>query len=176
MLLPVGIAIAVCVLAYSAGPFPLAYNGLGDICVLLFYGIVPVVFTYFVQAGSITLLTLILSVAMGLLSVNILIVNNYRDYFQDKEVNKRTTIVLFGRRFGRWFYLFNGVVPILLVIPLIMQSAAWIVALFGIFFVMFYQTWREICSLEGKALNVTLAYTGRNVLLFALCLTALLLF
>ena len=176
VLLPVGIAIAVCVLAYSAGPFPLAYNGLGDICVLLFYGIVPVVFTYFVQAGSITLLTLILSVAKGLLSVNILIVNNYRDYFQDKEVNKRTTIVLFGRRFGRWFYLFNGVVPILLVIPLIMQSAAWIVALFGIFFVMFYQTWRELCSLEGKALNVTLAYTGRNVLLFALCLTALLLF
>ena len=96
MLLPVGIEIAVCILAYSAGPFPLAYNGLSDICVLLFYDIVPVVFTYFVQAGSITLLTLILSVAMGLLSVNILLVNNYRDYSQDKEVNKRTTIVLFG--------------------------------------------------------------------------------
>ena len=91
VLLPVGIAIAVCVLAYSAGPFPLAYNGLGDICVLLFYGIVPVVFTYFVQAGSITLLTLILSVAMGLLSVNILIVNNYPySYLTDLSHYKRT--------------------------------------------------------------------------------------
>ena len=175
-LIPVGIAIALCVLAYSAGPFPLAYNGLGDVCVLLFYGIIPVVFTYYVQAGSFTLLAFILSVAMGLLSVNILIVNNYRDYFQDKAVKKRTTVVLFGRRFGRWLYLFNGIAPILLILPLLLQCEAWKVALFGIFFVLFIQTWRELISLEGKALNDTLAHTGRNVLLFALCLSALLIF
>ena len=48
----VGIAIALCVLAYSAGPFPLAYNGLGDICVLLFYGVIPVCFTSYVQTMS----------------------------------------------------------------------------------------------------------------------------
>lgn len=175
-LIPVGIAIAICVLAYSAGPFPLAYNGLGDVCVLLFYGVIPVSFTYYVQIGSFTLLTLILSVAMGLLSINILIVNNYRDYHQDKAVKKRTTIVMFGQQFGRWFYLFNGIVPILLVSPLLLQTEGWKVALFGFFFVLFFQTWRELCTREGKSLNDTLGHTGRNVLLFALCLSALLVF
>ena len=64
----VGIAIAICVLAYSAGPFPLAYNGLGDVCVLLFYGVIPVCFTYYVQTLSFSLLSFLLSVALGLLS------------------------------------------------------------------------------------------------------------
>lgn len=91
-LIPVGLAIALCVLAYSAGPFPLAYRGLGDICVLLFYGIIPVCFTYYVQTLTFSWLTLILSIAVGLLSVNILIVNNYRDYRQDKAAGKRTTM------------------------------------------------------------------------------------
>ena len=100
-LIPVGIAIALCVLAYSAGPFPLAYNGLGDVCVVLFYGIIPVCFTYYVQALSFSLLSFLLSVSVGLLSTNILVVNNYRDYVQDKASHKRTTIVLFGRSFGR---------------------------------------------------------------------------
>ena len=51
----VGLAIAICVLAYSAGPFPLAYNGLGDVCVLLFYGVIPVCFTYYIQTLSFSL-------------------------------------------------------------------------------------------------------------------------
>ena len=82
-----------------------AYNGLGDVCVLLFYGVIPVCFTYYIQTLSFSLLSFLLSVALGLLSVNILVVNNYRDYLQDKAARKRTTIVLFGRRFGRVFYI-----------------------------------------------------------------------
>ena len=167
----VGIAIAVCVLAYSAGPYPLAYNGLGDICVLLFYGVIPVCFTYYIQTLSFSLLSFLLSVALGLLSVNILVVNNYRDYEQDKAACKRTTIVLFGRRFGRVFYIFNECMAFVLVLPLVLEAPRWILFLFGLLFVLCFYTTRELITLEGRALNRTLGHTARNVFLFTAVLS-----
>lgn len=173
-LIPVGIAIALCVLAYSAGPFPLAYNGLGDVCVVLFYGVIPVCFTYYVQAGTFSLLSFLLSLSVGLLSTNILVVNNYRDYVQDKAARKRTTIVLFGRGFGRIFYLLNGLVALLLAMPLLFTAPSWVLFLFGGFFVLFYTTWRELYDREGRQLNQTLGHTARNVFFFTLLLSMLL--
>lgn len=172
-LIGVGIAIAICVLAYSAGPFPLAYNGLGDVCVLLFYGVIPVCFTYYIQTLNFSLLSFLLSVALGLLSVNILVVNNYRDYVQDKAARKRTTIVLFGRRFGRVFYILNECVAFLLVLPLVLDAPWWILFLFGILFALCFYTTRELLTLEGRALNRTLGHTARNVFLFAAVLSLL---
>ena len=173
-LIGVGLAIALCVLAYSAGPFPLAYNGLGDVCVVLFYGVVPVCFTYYVQALSFSLLAFLLSLAVGFLSANILIVNNYRDYVQDRAAGKRTTIVLFGRRFGRVAYLVNGLIALLLVFPLLLTAPLWLTALFGLFFVLFVATWQEMRKREGRALNATLGHTARNVFLFSLLVSLLL--
>ena len=175
-LIPVGIAIALCVLAYSAGPFPLAYNGLGDDCVLLFYGVIPVCFTYYVQALDFTWLSLILSLAVGLLSVNILVVNNYRDYAEDMINHKRTTIVLFGRRFGEVFYLLNGIIALLLVFPFIIQIEVWLQVLFGLFFVLFISTWMKMKSYAGRSLNKVLGETARNVLLFSILLAVMLIF
>lgn len=175
-LIPVGIAIAICVLAYSAGPFPLAYNGLGDVCVLLFYGVIPLCFTYYVQALSFSLLSLLLSISLGLLSVNILIVNNYRDYEQDKAARKRTTIVLFGRRFGRILYLVNGILAVLIALPLLMGGSVWVECLFGAFCVLFAATWMEMRRYQGRELNKTLGHTARNVFLYAVLLSIVLLF
>lgn len=172
-LLWVGVAIAVCVLAYSAGPFPLAYNALGDVCVLLFYGVIPVCFTYYVQTFSFSLLVLLLSIALGLLSVNILVVNNYRDFEQDKVANKRTTIVLFGRKFGRILYVANQVLALLITLPLLMDVPWWIIALFGVWFVCSFNTTRSLFKKEGKALNQTLGHTAQLVFLYALILVAL---
>ena len=169
----VGIAIAVCVLAYSAGPFPLAYNGLGDVCVLLFYGVIPVCFTYYVQTYSFSLLVILLSVALGFLAMNILVVNNYRDYHQDKAVRKRTTIVLFGQRFGRSFYIINECIALVLTLPLLLDAPWWILVLFAGWFVCIFFTTRELFIKEGKALNSTLVHTARNVFLYALCVTIL---
>lgn len=166
-LIGVGVAIAVCVLAYSAGPFPLAYNGLGDVCVLLFYGVIPVCFTYYIQTLNFSLLSFLLSVALGLLSVNILVVNNYRDYEQDKAARKRTTVVLFGRRFGRVLYVLDECLAFLLVFPLLLDAPWWILFLFGILFALCFYTTRELFMLEGRALNRTLGHTARNVFLFA---------
>lgn len=154
--------------------FPLAYNGLGDVCVVLFYGIIPVCFTYYVQALSFSLLSFLLSVSVGLLSTNILVVNNYRDYVQDKASHKRTTIVLFGRSFGRIFYLLNGVMALLLAMPLMLDAPWWIQFLFAAFFALFYATWRQLYRFEGRELNKTLGHTARNVFLFTLLLSLLL--
>ena len=172
-LIGVGIAVAIGVLAYSAGPFPLAYNGLRDVCVLLFYAVKPDCFTYYIQTLSFSLLSFLLSVALGLLSVNILVVNNYRDYGQDKVARKRTTVVLFGRRFGRVFYVLNECLAFLLVLPLILDAPWWILFLFGILFALCFYTTRELFTLEGRALNGTLGRTARNVFLFALVLSLL---
>ena len=169
-LLLVGIAIAVCVLAYSAGPFPLAYNGLGDVCVLLFYGVIPVCFTYYVQALTFSSLSFVLSFAVGLLSINILVVNNYRDYEQDKAAAKKTTIVLFGQPFGRLFYLFNGIAACLLAVPFILQANKWMLVLPVAFFALFISTWKELTQKKGRELNRTLGHTARNVLLYTLLL------
>ena len=169
-LLFVGMAIAIGVMAYSAGPFPLAYNGLGDVCVLLFYGIVPLCFTYYIQTLHFSLLSFLLSVAIGLLSVNILVVNNYRDYEQDKAVGKRTTIVLFGRRFGRIFYIANECIALLLTLPLLLYADWWMLFLFALLFTACFYTTRELFTLEGRALNRTLGHTARNVFLYALLL------
>lgn len=172
----VGIAIAVCVLAYSAGPYPFAYHGLGDVCVLLFYGVIPVCFTYYVQALSFSLLSFLLSVAVGLLSVNILIVNNYRDYEQDKAAGKRTTIVCFGRSFGRIVYLLDGLAAMAITLPLLMNRAWWADAAFAAFGVLFIATWLEMKRREGTELNKTLGRTARNVFVFSLLLTFILAF
>ena len=153
-------------------------------CMLLFYAgweLIPVgiaialcVFTYYVQALSFSLLSFLLSVSVGLLSTNILVVNNYRDYVQDKASHKRTTIVLFGRGFGRIFYLLNGVVALLLAMPLMLDAPWWIQFLFAAFFALFYATWRQLYRFEGRELNKTLGHTARNVFLFTLLLSLLL--
>jgi 1,4-dihydroxy-2-naphthoate octaprenyltransferase len=175
-LLFVGIAIATCVLVYSAGPFPLAYHGLGDVCVLLFYGVVPVCFTYYVQALSFSVLSFWLSLSVGLLSVNILIVNNYRDYKQDRIAGKRTSIVYLGRRFGRLLYLANGVLAIVFSLPLLWAASLWMDLLYIAFFLLFLNTWRELVRFQGGALNGTLACTARNVFFYTILLILTLLF
>ena len=93
---------------------------------------------------------------------------------QDKAARKRTTIVLFGRGFGRVFYLLNGVVALLLAMPLLLGASWWILFLFAAFFALFYATWRELYHFEGRELNKTLAHTARNVFFFTLLLSVLL--
>ena len=100
-LLAVGVASIVCGLAYTGGPWPLGYHGLGDVFVFLFFGLVAVGATYFVQAGSLSNAAVLCGVPLGLLSANILLVNNYRDMETDAAANKRTLVVRLGRRFAR---------------------------------------------------------------------------
>ncbi len=103
---------------YTAGPYPLAYVGLGDAFVLIFFGFAAVAGTYYVQALRATTASLALGAAIGALSVAILTANNMRDIASDAATGKRTFVVRMGARRSRWYYTLTIVVafavPILL--------------------------------------------------------------
>ncbi|MBW8782833.1 MAG: 1,4-dihydroxy-2-naphthoate polyprenyltransferase [Verrucomicrobia bacterium] len=100
-LLLIGVASIVCGIVYTGGPYPLGYNGLGDVFVFVFFGLVAVGATYFVQTGTLTGEALLIGAGIGALAANILVVNNYRDVETDAKAGKRTLVVRFGRRFAR---------------------------------------------------------------------------
>ena len=100
-MLAVGLASIACGVAYTGGPLPLAYLGLGDLFVFVFFGLVAVSVTYFVQAGRVSRSALLAGVPMGLLCANILLVNNYRDADTDTLARKRTLVVRLGRGFAK---------------------------------------------------------------------------
>lgn len=107
-LLAVGAASVASAWLYTGGPYPLAYNGLGDLFVVLFFGFVAVGCTYYVQVGGINAEVLLIGLGCGLLVNNILVVNNYRDVDEDRRAGKRTLVVRFGRRWGRLQYLLSA--------------------------------------------------------------------
>lgn len=100
-LVAIGAASILSGVAYTGGPWPLAYHGLGDVFVFVFFGLVAVAGTYFVQAGRLTADALIAGVPIGLLAANILVVNNYRDVETDAAAGKRTLVVRLGRPAAR---------------------------------------------------------------------------
>ncbi|GAB5408207.1 MAG: 1,4-dihydroxy-2-naphthoate polyprenyltransferase [Balneolaceae bacterium] len=89
---------------YTGGPYPLGYNGLGDIFVFIFFGIVAVMATYYVNALVWSEASFWASLAVGALCTNILVINNLRDVEQDAKVGKRTLGVLFGDTVLKWEY------------------------------------------------------------------------
>lgn len=93
--------------AYTGGPYPLAYKGLGDIFVLIFFGIVAVCGTFYIFTGYVDLDIFFVSIIPGLLSANILGVNNIRDIETDKKVNKMTLAVRLGEKRSKILYEFN---------------------------------------------------------------------
>ena len=100
MLLGIGVLSIICAIAYTGGPYPLAYKGLGDVFVILFFGIIAVCFTYYAQAGVFTWVSLALGISIGLLINNLLVINNVRDIEEDRGSNKMTLPARFGRNFG----------------------------------------------------------------------------
>lgn len=91
---------------YTAGPYPLAYLGLGDLLVLFLYGPAAVLITYYLQVGSLSLEGLLAGLSPGALSMAILTVNNVRDIEEDRAAGKKTLVVRFGRTFGKFQFLF----------------------------------------------------------------------
>jgi 1,4-dihydroxy-2-naphthoate octaprenyltransferase len=100
-LLVVGVLSIACGVAYTGGPYPLAYHGLGDVFVFVFFGLVATAATAYVQMGELSVAALVAGAGVGALATNILVANNYRDMETDERAGKRTLIVLWGRGYGR---------------------------------------------------------------------------
>lgn len=98
--------------AYTGGPYPLAYHGLGDVFVFVFFGLVAVTATYFVQAGTVTTDAWLIGAGIGGLATNILVVNNHRDIATDRKAGKRTLAVRFGEGFSRLQFAFGHAIAI----------------------------------------------------------------
>lgn len=170
-LLFVGVVVVVFALAYSGGKYPLAYNGLGDVCVLVFYGIVPVVFTYYIQAIAFTVDALVCGAAVGLASINILVANNYRDYSSDKQANKRTTIVIFGKKFGEYFFLVNGFLAVAMCQYFWSRGLLYAAVLPLLYLISHIIVWSEMVKIgEGSGLIAILGKAARNTLIFSVLL------
>ena len=169
----VGLAVVIFALGYSGGPYPLAYHGFGDVCVFVFFGIVPVGFCYYVQAGVWSFSATVCGIAVGLVVINILVANNYRDRQSDARANKNTTIVLFGERFGRYFYLSNGILAVLCCQYFWFENTFPAPLLPLVYLVFHLGTWRKMIVIDnGKELISVLEQSARNLLIFGLGLSA----
>lgn len=117
---------------YTGGPFPLAYRGMGELFVILFFGLVAVGGTVFVQTGLWTSESLILGFQIGLLSAVLIAVNNYRDVSEDAPVGKRTLAVRFGRPLVRYLIIGMTLIPAMLILCHSEYSLAWFLPALGI--------------------------------------------
>lgn len=156
-------------IAYTGGPFPLGYHGLGDVFVLIFFGFVAVVGTAWVQVHAVTELALLASVPVGALATAILVVNNVRDRHTDAVAGKRTLAVRFGRGFAIAEYaLLLGAAY---ATPIAIYAAGlggWGVLLPLATLPLAIFRLRRLTMLSGAALNPLLGQTAKLLLLFGL--------
>ncbi|NOX18445.1 MAG: 1,4-dihydroxy-2-naphthoate polyprenyltransferase [Chlorobi bacterium] len=159
--------------SYTAGPYPLAYNGLGDIFVFLFFGFVGTVGTYYVQARAMTPLVLWASIPVGALITNILVVNNYRDRFEDKNVGKNTLAVKFGGTFTRLQYLSFMILSY--AVPFVVYFSyknSYYVFLPLLSLPLSIKLIKMIYTFEGEELNKTLELTAKLSLVYGILFAA----
>jgi len=173
-LLLVGAASIVAGVLYTGGPRPYGYEGLGELFVFLFFGIVAVVGSYFVQLERLDWEAFALAVPVGLLAAAVLVVNNYRDIDTDRRAGKRTLAVRMGRARTRGFYaaLVYGAFLLTPVTWLLGDRSAWVLLpLLAVpLAAPLVRTVRN--RTDGPSLNEALARTGMLELIFCVLLSA----
>ncbi len=157
-------------LLYTAGPWALAYTGLGDLFVVLFFGLVAVCGTVYVQALQVPVAAWWSGLAVGALTTAILVTNNLRDLEGDALAGKRTLAVRFGPRFARLEYAALLLAAHLAPLPLVPRLGpwpllSWLALPFAV--VLLRSVWRS----EGAMLNAALAATARLLLVFGVLLS-----
>ncbi len=169
IVLIIGILSIIAGIAYTAGPFPLAYNGLGDLFVFIFFGVVGTMGTYFIQTKEFSLLSFLTSIPVGALITNILVVNNFRDIEEDKNAGKKTLAVILGKNFARYQFILLTIFSFLIPAALffIYDFHFWIFLPY-VTIPLAYKLVTMLYNLEGFQLNKTLELTARFSALFGI--------
>jgi 1,4-dihydroxy-2-naphthoate octaprenyltransferase len=169
----IGLGSIVAGIAYTAGPFPLAYHGLGELFVLVFFGGVAVCGTAWVASAHVPLLAWTAAIPVGASAAMLLVVNNVRDAETDRGAGKRTLVVRFGRGFGEAEYLVFAALLYLVPLGWIASGALGPLAMLPCLSAPW--AWRAFCALRagrGRQLNDVLGATARVMLIHG-ALTAL---
>lgn len=158
-----------CVLFCMLYTTHLSYWGLGDVLVLVFFGIVPVCICYYLQLHTITLQVFMVSVACGLVIDTLLMVNNYRDIENDIKSGKKTLVVRLGKFGGRMLYLLCGGMASIIGGVFIFYGQLMAFFLPLLYLALHVSTYRKMVKIDhGKELNVVLGETSRNMLIYGI--------
>lgn len=165
----IGLAAILLAVAYTGGPFPLGYYGLGDLFVFLFFGLACVTGTYFVQVGRVSPAAWCMSLPVGLIVVGILVVNNLRDMSTDRLAGKHTLAVLLGGRFAKGEYLFCLLLAFLC-LPVWCAAGLlpWGALLAWLSLPLAWKLVRIVFTQKGQTLNAALGGTGQLALAFSI--------
>jgi 1,4-dihydroxy-2-naphthoate polyprenyltransferase len=167
----IGLASVLAGWAYTGGPYPLGYHGLGDLFVMVFFGLVAVPGTFYAQALQLVPAVWPAAVAVGATGTMILVVNNLRDMETDARAGKHTLVVRFGRGFGRAEYV--GLLLLALAMPVLMLAAGWArwpVLLALLAAPLVWPPLSRVLRTTGAALNPALGTTARFQAAFGLLL------
>ncbi len=165
----IGLASIAAGIAYTGGPYPLGYYGWGDILVFIFFGLIAVPGTYFLQTGSITETSFWLGAALGMLSTAILVVNNIRDMETDIVTGKKTLAIRLGKSFSQIEFSILVIFPF--IIPLCMwwntrDNMSLLITLFSLPIAVHLII--QLNSKSGRELNNVLAGTARFLFIFTI--------
>lgn len=150
----------------------LARRGLGDVLVIVFFGLIPVGATCYLQIRIIPFAVWCAALACGIATDALLLVNNYRDRYTDAKVGKRTLVVSVGGQATEWIYLFSGIAAVALCLPFAFNGHLWASLLPCIYLLPHIRTWLDIRRINnGPRLNETLGATARNIFVFAVLLS-----
>ncbi|NJM05572.1 1,4-dihydroxy-2-naphthoate polyprenyltransferase [Candidatus Gracilibacteria bacterium] len=176
-ILVIGVLAIICGIAYTGGPFPLGYHGLGDFFTFVFFGLVAVLGTYFLYSGTLSTAAWLAALPVAMLVTAIIVVNNLRDAPTDTKAGKRTLAVIFGERFARveYWLLVLGAYALLPVLWLNGSASAWVL-LPLLSLLLALPLLRLIATANGRALNAGLKGTGRLHMVFGVLLAVGLLF
>jgi 1,4-dihydroxy-2-naphthoate octaprenyltransferase len=168
-ILLLGIAAILSAIAYTGGPFPLGYYGLGDLFVFIFFGLASVAGTYYVQAGFVSAAAWWMSIPPGLMITAILVVNNLRDLENDRKAGKHTLAVFLGQEGTKAQYVVCMLAAYLL-LPLAASLGVipWLALLAWASLPLAIRATRVVLTQQGRALNAALAGTGQTTLFFSI--------